>query len=427
MNHTFHRRQQVRRIKCGVAIVCLVAATTVVTPLYSQQQVEQAKKDVGREDNVKPGPPQCVWVAAWGDWSDRRDPLVKDRSHTGSLKELKGEFAYQGKEKVPGCFGNFWKPLCTGRTFSGQVLTDAGGSFERDGSIVRYGVCDVGQLVWPDSGALKLADFLGVPPSARIELTYDNQKSYVIPNEKWWDFDLHRKRSMTWGMDSQCRYVPLTSSTYLCGFAGVSWSPISLILDESTSLDADMTVVEFSLDINQPNSYSLWKGSDKAPLLVYDPTQSRDVTNATRLFGNYTFGGRTAELSRVRLDSRPERSAWKNGYEALALLDTNRDDKIAGAELESLALWFDTNRNAHSEAGEVRSLASVGIIALYYKNPSGQVGSKDIGISIGYERVVDGRVVQGRSVDWYGETFSSKVEAAQALGAMLSGHGPASL
>ena len=94
---------------------------------------------------------------------------------------------------------------------------------------------------------------------------------------------------------------------------------------------------------------------------------------------------------------------------------------MAGAELESLALWFDKNRDARSDVGEVKSLASVGITALYYQNPSGQPSGKDIGLEVGYERIVDGRVVQGRSVDWYGETFASKAEAAQALGAMFSG------
>lgn len=404
-----NNRGRLSWIKHNVTIIFSVAATLVARPLYSQQLVEQAREVSGQDSSINPGAPRCVWVAAWASWSN--DHRVKT-----SLRQLKEDFKYNGKRALPGCFGSFWKPLCPGWKGAG-VLT------ERDGSIVRYGACKVGQIDKPDSGALRLADFLGVPVSDRIIHTTVYNSFANSKNQAW----LWTQNYATWGMNSECKYVPLTSSTQLCGFAGVSWSPISLILDESTSLDADMTVVDFSLDINQPDSYSLWKGSEKAPLLVYDPTRSGEVANATRLFGNYTFGGRTAELSRMKLDSQPERLAWKNGYEALALLDTNRDGKVAGAELESLGLWFDANRDAHSDAGEVRSLASAGIIALYYKNPSGQGGSKDIGLSIGYERVVDGRIVQGRSVDWYGETFSSKVEAVQALGALFSGQASSSM
>jgi hypothetical protein len=206
----------------------------------------------------------------------------------------------------------------------------------------------------------------------------------------------------------------------LCGFAGVATSPLSLVFDESSPLDADMTVVDFSINLNKPGSFSLWKGSDKAPLLVYDPQSTGNVATAAKLFGNFTFGGRTSDISQVKLDSHIDRPLWSNGYEALGLLDSDHDGRIAGAELEPLSLWFDKNRNAQSEAGEVKSLKSVGITALYYQNPVGQSGSDDIGLDIGYERIVDGRVVQGRSIDWYGDSFSSKSEAMQALATIAS-------
>jgi hypothetical protein len=261
-----------------------------------------------------------------------------------------------------------------------------------------------------------LAEFLRAPVNTRNNVLIGKGGRILNPNT-------YPKKSVNasyWFMDSRCQYREAIGDAKLCGFAGVSASPISLIFDESTSLESDMTVVDFPLDPYRQGSHSLWKGSDKAPLLVYDPEKSGNVASATKLFGNYTFGGRTAELSRVSLDSKPNRPTWSHGYEALALLDSNHDGKVAGAELEPLALWFDANRDARSDAGEVKSLASVGITALYYLNPLGRAGSDDIGLELGYERVVDGRVVQGRSVDWYGETFSSKAEAAQALGAILS-------
>jgi hypothetical protein len=55
---------------------------------------------------------------------------------------------------------------------------------------------------------------------------------------------------------------------------------------------------------------------------------------------------------------------WRNGYEALAVLDDDRDGKLQGAELAGLALWHDRNGNGISEDGEVQPLAAHGIVAL---------------------------------------------------------------
>jgi len=377
-HHSYSRARQ-------RAAIVLTLLSALQTPLvYSQQLVEYVEEKRKGEDDGGAGA-QCVWVAAWAGDS------INDGNSRSYLKYLQKSFDYSDKKSVPGCFGAFWRKLCPGINGRG-VTTDAGGSIE------RYGACAVplkngarGSTSLPK----KLAEFLGAP----TKIT-DN--------------------SGNWFMDSECRYRQNITGAKLCGFAGVATSPISLVFDESSALDADMTVVDFSIDLNKPGSFSLWKGSDKAPLLVYDPDRSGNVATAARLFGNYTFGGRTSDLSQIKLDSRIDRPVWGNGYEALSLLDTNHDGKVSGAELEPIALWFDTNRDARSDSGEVKSLASVGITALYYLNPLGRAGSDDIGLELGYERVVDGRVVQGRSVDWYGETFASKAEAAQALGAILS-------
>jgi len=388
------RRWQSLRIAIAFSLISILHASGA----HSQQLIEQIKQPESGKDDVSGGAGgQCLWVAAYADWSE------KDGKTNFHLKKLQRSFTYTGEQAVPGCFGKKWKSLCRGSR--GQFAS------ERNNSIQRYGYCQIphenAYRGW-DLVRVTLADFLGAPP---LELIDTSPANY---GRTWWvDTSKH------WYMDSQCRYRESLGNSKLCGFAGISVSPISLIFDESASLDSDMTVVDFSLDPNRQGSYSVWKGSDKAPLLVYDPERSGNVANATKLFGNYTFGGRKAELSRVALDSRPQRPLWNNGYEALALLDTDHDGRVAGPELEPLALWFDKNRDAHSDAGEVQPLSSVGIIALYYRNPSGTAGSKDIGLTVGYERLVNGRVVQGRSVDWYGEIFSSKMEAAQALGASL--------
>lgn len=377
-----HNYSRARR-RAAILLTLLAAAQTPLA--HSQQPVEHIEEKRKGEDVVGAGA-QCVWVAAWAGDS------VTDGNSRSYLKYLQKSFDYSDKKSVPGCFGAFWRKLCPGINGRG-VTTDAGGSIERYGacSIITEGTVGKGSSSLPK----KLAEFLGAPPKITDNSGY-------------------------WFMDSECRYRQNIKGSRLCGFAGIATSPISLIFDESSSLESDMTVVDLALDPNRPGSYSLWKGSDKAPLLVYDPGRSGNVATATKLFGNYTFGGRTAELSRIKLDLRAERPTWSNGYEALGLLDKDHDGRVAGAELEALSLWFDKNRDAHSDAGEVKSLASLGITALYYQNPTGQAGSDDIGLDLGYERLVDGRVVQGRSVDWYGETFSSKAEAAQALAAVIS-------
>ncbi len=367
----------------------LLTSLGIIAALHSSyldaQQIVEGIPNEKSGENYNSVDPKCVWVAAWAGDS------VSDTQSNSNLKHLQKKFDYKEKKSVPGCFGSYWNPFCPG-------IKGRGVSREASGSIERYGACAVplkngakGSTSLPKT----LAEFLGAP----TKIT-DN--------------------SGNWFMDSECRYRQNITGAKLCGFAGVATSPISLVFDESSALDADMTVVDFSIDLNKPGSFSLWKGSDKAPLLVYDPDRSGNVATAARLFGNYTFGGRTSDLSQIKLDSRIDRPVWGNGYEALGLLDSDHDGRIAGAELEPLSLWFDKNRNAQSEAGEVKSLKSVGITALYYQHPAGQLGTDDIGLDIGYERVANGRIVQGRSVDWYAESFSSKTEAMQALAAIVT-------
>ena len=75
-------------------------------------------------------------------------------------------------------------------------------------------------------------------------------------------------------MDANCQWATPGAASEICGFAGIAWSPISLIWEDDASLDDGMTVVSFSIDARQPDAFSLWKASEKTPLLVYDPTHS---------------------------------------------------------------------------------------------------------------------------------------------------------
>ena len=87
--------------------------------------------------------------------------------------------------------------------------------------------------------------------------------------------------------------------------------------------------------------------TNAAAWLVFDPQNSGKITSAIQMFGSRSFLLFCAD-----------------GYEALALLDDNRDGVISGPELTALALWRDENSNGISDPGEVRSVASYGITSL---------------------------------------------------------------
>jgi len=54
-------------------------------------------------------------------------------------------------------------------------------------------------------------------------------------------------------------------------------------------------------------------------------------------------------------------TGYTNGYEQLAGLDSNRDGKVSGKELQGLSVWQDKNGNAKCEAGELRTVQALGI------------------------------------------------------------------
>jgi len=84
-----------------------------------------------------------------------------------------------------------------------------------------------------------------------------------------------------------------------------------------------------------------------AAWLVFDPQHSGKITSSIQMFGSRSF-----------------LLFCSDGYEALALLDDNRDGILNGAELNALALWRDSNSNGLSDPGEVRSIESCGITSL---------------------------------------------------------------
>jgi hypothetical protein len=86
---------------------------------------------------------------------------------------------------------------------------------------------------------------------------------------------------------------------------------------------------------------------DGTALLVWDPSGSGKIESGKQLFGSRTWW-----------------VCFRNGYEALSVLDDNHDGRLAGAELQGIAVWIDRNGNGISEPGEVVSLQQAGIASI---------------------------------------------------------------
>ena len=149
--------------------------------------------------------------------------------------------------------------------------------------------------------------------------------------------------------------IPLTDAS----------SPKAIVdLDASVAFDADGT------GLRKPWT---WISPDAA-WLVYDAPATGRITSALQLFGNVTFW-----------------NVWENGYEAMKALDDDGDGELRGRELRYLALWRDVNRDAVSDAGEVRPLAESGIVALTCRGTKGD-GIFAAAVAERGVRLEDGRV-----------------------------------
>ncbi len=85
----------------------------------------------------------------------------------------------------------------------------------------------------------------------------------------------------------------------------------------------------------------------KAAWLVWDFDGSGRITSGLQMFGNVTFW-----------------IFWRDGYAALAALDSDGDGVLKGPELRGLSLWHDRNSNGISDPGEVQPLTVYGITAI---------------------------------------------------------------
>ncbi len=136
-------------------------------------------------------------------------------------------------------------------------------------------------------------------------------------------------------------------------------TPIIIPLAEHTALAPLINRharVRFDLDGTGRQLEWQWITPDAA-WLVFDPQHTGKITSAIQMFGNRSF-----------LLFCPD------GYQALSLLDDNRDGTLTGHELDGLALWRDANANGISDPGEVRPVTSHGITALRIRSQQHETG-----------------------------------------------------
>ena len=208
--------------------------------------------------------------------------------------------------------------------------------------------------------------------------------------------------------DSSCRLIPPNNlPSRMCNAGSFAWSvsPVSLNFKPAQSLTQGMTFVQFPLDPRaSSDTWYTWKASEEHPLLVLDPDHTGRITSPYQLFGSWTFGGRSLLYATALQPSQalpPNALPWRHGYEALGTLDSNHDQKISGEELKPIGLWFDRNRNGISEPGEVKSVDSVGIRALFFSGATYEDSVDGFLLTKAFEREVGDARISGSAVDWF--------------------------
>jgi hypothetical protein len=134
-------------------------------------------------------------------------------------------------------------------------------------------------------------------------------------------------------------------------------------------------------DLDGKGMYSWeWVGPN-AGILAWDPDGTGKIRSGEQLFGNYTWGKR-----------------WRDGYDALATLDTDGDGNVTESEFSHLAVWVDADSSGTSDAGEVRRLADMGIVSLNVRASRDSRGNASA--AKGFVRKVGGKSQAFATWDW---------------------------
>ncbi|WKT60104.1 calcium-binding protein [Microbulbifer thermotolerans] len=128
-------------------------------------------------------------------------------------------------------------------------------------------------------------------------------------------------------------------------------SPIVIDLDGDGIETLAVGASYFDLDSDGLSELSGWVGADDG-LLVHDRDGDGRISNGAELFGNHSIlsNGETAE----------------HGFLALAEYDSNGDGLVDAQDsaFSALQIWRDLNGNGVSDAGELQSLADVGVVSI---------------------------------------------------------------
>ncbi|WP_315831151.1 VCBS domain-containing protein [Bradyrhizobium prioriisuperbiae] len=106
--------------------------------------------------------------------------------------------------------------------------------------------------------------------------------------------------------------------------------------------------VQFDVNGDGVRDHTAWTAGEDG-ILAFDASGSGKIDSGAQIFSPYFAGGQFAD-----------------GLAALATLDTNHDGKIdsADADFGKLVVWQDLNHNGISDAGEVNTLAHLGITSI---------------------------------------------------------------
>ena len=322
------------------------------------------------------------------------------------------------------------------RDVNGNIIVCPDKFYADDTAVEEFVWSFFGWGVWP-SGDTNQVTCLDAVPAVQTDAWKDaNCKGLtqaLCDNKYATDFTHVRGKCVTgsFALDSECKLLTKDQAKGCINssLAALRWaasSPISLLWKPGISVRESASIVKFKLDDSSGDTWYRWYGSGDAPLLVYDPQHSGRIDSAHQLFGNWTFGGqRVAALALGSTSATP----WNNGYEALETLDRDGDSIIKGEELAPLGLWFDSNRDARAQPGEVRDIREAGVVSLAVGPQKRDALTGDVSVHKGFERLIDGRLETGESVDWFSDgaaTMQQLVLADQLrLGASNSGHGRA--
>lgn len=141
-------------------------------------------------------------------------------------------------------------------------------------------------------------------------------------------------------------------------------SPIIIAFSSTVEISSPENGVRFDFENNGMPLQVGWPISPEVAWLVRGTT----IESSAKMFGN---------LSGQATPIYPEET--RNGFRALRWFDVNHDNRIDGGDpiFAELNLWFDWNRNAIAERGELESLSNRGITSIEDLDDYANIGRKD--------------------------------------------------